>query len=180
MRESGVWCGISEAGPWGRSETTSVKAEIEVEVFRVTIPRRAHLTGSVRQKIRRAVGKIRFDPKKSLTIINDGLCMAIRDTGNLVIEVGTRQVSTNHFISVEHPKLVVDSCSTRAAKRCLRKAAPQLNITPLRAVRSPVLWFDGADTGPIDPWKLIDAEKSVDKSNVRPARQCVAYSQAHA
>ena len=97
----------------------------------------------------------------------NSICYAIREAANLAIEVGARQVSTNHLVPSDKTKPIKELAGT----------------TWNDHIRSPVVWFAGTDTVwhyPINPWQIIDAEQRGDKSSARDLRRPVVYSQAHA
>ena len=86
---------MDEPGPCGRSLLLQINPEVEIAY--VTIPRRAHMRRRSSVDGREGTGDFADGPPKE---VPDGvkwhnICIAIRDAGNLAIEVGSQLVSTN-------------------------------------------------------------------------------------
>ena len=88
------------------------------------------------------------------------LCLAIRDAGNLAIELGSQRVPTNSCI----PKCNRKTGLREGIKPCIKMGPLMWDATPIAGtdcqLRSPVVWYDGADMVfhyPFNPWAMADA-----------------------
>ena len=168
---------MNEPGPCGRSK--SIRVMTEVDIFYTPVTRRSHMRRKCSDGSKESTGHEPVRP----TVVPDRekwhkLCIAIRDAGNLAIELGSQRFSTNYLIPVTREK---------ALHPCIKHRLPTTGDTPICGqscqLRSPVLWYDGADMVfhyPFEPWKVIDAEESGDKAAIRAANKPILYGQAHA
>ena len=129
---------LNEPGPCGLK--LSIQINPEVEIAYVTIPRRAHMRRRSAVAGREGTG---HDPVPSKEMPErekwHKLCLAIRDAGNLVIEMGSRRVSTNSLI----PKCNKKAGLSGNFKPCIKDTPTIWWATPVVGTdcqfRSPVM-----------------------------------------
>ena len=127
----------------------------EVEIAEITIPRRAHMRRSSSADGREGTGYVPDGPPKEVSDREKwhNLCIAIRDAGNLAIEMGSQPFSTNSIVPKCNKKWPRDDL-----KPCIKSGPLKWDATPISGpdcqLRSPVVWYDGADMVfhyPFDP-----------------------------
>ena len=87
---------INEAGQCGRSKSIVVASA--VDVYNVTISRRAHMWRKCKGSSKEGTGKERVRGEKTPLDKWNSICGAIRDAANLAIEMGSSRVSTNNVV----------------------------------------------------------------------------------
>ena len=130
---------LNEPGPCGLK--LSIQINPEVEIAYVTIPRRAHMRRRSAVAGREGTG---HDPVPSKEMPErekwHKLCLAIRDAGNLAIEMGSRRVSTNSLI----PKCNKKAGFSGNFKPCIKDNPTIWWVTPVVGTDcqfiSPVMW----------------------------------------
>ena len=174
---------MDEPGPCGKR--LSIEVNPEVEIAYVTIPRRAHMRRRSSAEGREGDGRVSDGPPEEIPdrVKWNDTCLAIRDAGNLAIEVGSPLVSTNSLIPKTHKHCEPLGDLTP----CIRNSAIDWEAIPVAGpdsqLRSPVLWYDGADMVfhyPFNPWVMADAVERKDKAAIGSANEPVLYSTDHA
>ena len=151
---------LNEPGPCGRK--LSIQIDPEVEIAYVTIPRRAHMRRRSSVDGREGNGRSTGQSPKEVSDREKwhNSCIAIRDAGNLAIELGSQRLSTNAII----PKYNRKTGRRENIKPCIKMSPIQWDSTPISGpdcqLRSPVLWCSGTDTVlhyPCNPWAMNEA-----------------------
>ena len=114
---------------------------------------------------------------------------AIREAANLTIEVGSKQIATDHVIPLgtilgtgpPNPLGGRQSLDCPiGSKSCLvSKSAPNNNYNGVFPLRTPIVWEQASNTGylyEIDPWSVIEAEVAEDDLLLETLKYPHAYS----